>query len=331
MHPLAWLDLDSISFNTRPPTNTARPALHSTPSGNRRKGNRSSGDFGNSNQRRKNMRRRSSNGSTPYGTPTVPTLEDEEEEEVLILLDSPLRRKSVNPPRDSASRRSSLLGDDFSYERDHQQQQHETSSTVDDDELSNLDFEEAESRSARGEPTGTSEYIGFLPTFLKPSSGNTSRPPSTAGSASPRLGPLSVEEDVEAEDAATAGQEDEEEEDGIRRSFEEEDTLSLAESYADGPDVPLPSFILDRATSDEQPTAVVEQQRAPSPTSSPPPNSVASSDTLGSVGEQTPRAEAPPSPVVEVEVEAEGEDEDRRDEKEDAVVAVGSEEAVGAE
>lgn len=320
VHPLAWLDLDTVSFNVRPPSNTARPAFNSTPSG-RRKGGRASGEF--KNNRRTNTRRRSSNGGNgSFGTPPGPPVEDEEEEEVLILLDSPLRRKSI-PHTNPVSRRSSFLGDDFSFE------QHETSSNLDEDELSNLDFDEAESRSARGEPTGTSEYIGFLPTFLKP--GNTSRPPSVAGSASPHLGPLSVVEDLVGEEAAAGEKEEEEEHEsemsdavecgGGDESDRPEDGLQIRVngfSPTIDPDVSLPSFILDTATpdlSEEERTAILPL-RPPSPAPSPPPMSVASSEyssaTLPVNGseERTPRVAPPPSPPVG------GQQEEEQEEKE---------------
>lgn len=224
---------------------------------------------------------------------------------MLILLDSPLRRKSI--PHNPVSRRSSFLGDDFSFEN------HETSSNLDEDEMSNLDFEEAESRSARGEPTGTSEYIGFLPTFLKP--GSTSRPPSVTGSASPHFGPQSVVEDQDGEEAA-AGEEEGEMSDAVEcvGGGENDNPEAGLQIRVNGfsptidPDVSLPSFILDTATldlSEEERTAILPPlHRPPSPAPSPPPMSVASSDyssaTLSVNGseERTPKVAPPPSPLV---------------------------------
>lgn len=129
------------------------------------------------------------------------------------------------PMQASTSRRSStsFLGDDFSIDVQ------DRSAFLDDEELSAYDMDDSDARSTRAQ--SEVEYIGSLPTFLTPGPGsNRSRSPSVAATNSPRL----------------------------RSDFEEEeeeyssdvDRHESGTGTARDPDVSLPSFVLDRATSD---------------------------------------------------------------------------------
>lgn len=160
VHPLAWLDLTTISLTTQSQsqsqsTSTSSSYL-SSPGGGNRKGR--GGRFSTGGNEKEGRRRHNANGrrrSTNSVAPTDFELEDEDDEEVLIVLDSPMRRKL--PPR-PASRRSSYLGDDDALNPEN------SIGNVDDEELStNGDFDDGEN-GERGEPV---DYIGSLPTFLK--------------------------------------------------------------------------------------------------------------------------------------------------------------------
>ncbi|GAA6060328.1 hypothetical protein JCM10212_000425 [Sporobolomyces blumeae] len=132
VHPLAWLDLDSVSFSTRPLNPTRPPMPGSTPSssGRKRSGRNSHGSSSNDHRRRQQGgggggggggsggRRRSSNTPSPYPPPspslhlsgfpmTTATEADEglltggEEDDIVIVLDAPRRKTSGPSRRDS--------------------------------------------------------------------------------------------------------------------------------------------------------------------------------------------------------------------------------------
>lgn len=220
--------------------------------------------------RKSNGRRRSN-----HGFPSPTRFDDEEEEEVLIVLDAPHRRKSL--PRASNSRRSSFLGDEFSFD-------HETSSVLDEDELSNLDDDEA--RSLRGEPTGTSEYCGYLPAYLKASSSTTSRPPSINGSASPRVEPM---QDVE-----------EEQEEDRRFDAEAEREDDTIVDYGRPPQLLL-SPVSPDCVAFSLPPSIDEETAEEIPSPSPPEHSTTSSSesTITRDDDLTPRIASLPSPPAD--------------------------------
>ena len=288
VHPLAYLDLDAVSFNARPSPNV-RPAFVSSPS-MRRKSGRNSGEWKSS---RKSARRRSSNnGWLPTGAP----FEDQSDDDIEILLDAPMRRKSI--PRIS-SRRSSFLGDDFAYDQE-----------LDDDEMSNLDYDDIDSRSLRGE----SGLVGSLPAYLRASTIIVSRPPSISDGASPRLGPTAINED----DLESAEQR------------EEQGAAGLGEHDEEGEE---DSFIIH---SDAPQVLVSPSEEEHADTTPPRSFSSVAHSATSSETDATPRLLSLPSPPVEgtqepVEKEQHQEEEEelREEPREERVEAEGAPEVEG--
>ncbi|GAA5870436.1 hypothetical protein JCM8547_004031 [Rhodosporidiobolus lusitaniae] len=208
VHPLAWVELDSISFSSPRPLNPPRPpAFHGSPSphggggNNRRKGNRNSWGNGNSGfdahpgmgrRRSTTNSRRKSGNPPPYlaAAATPAPVEDDHplnssDDEVVIVLDAPVRR-APRPQRIPASRRSSYLADD-----DAPLDPDGSTSFLDDDELPSIDIDESEPI-AGGIVEGQNDdgeklhagWVGFLPSYLSPG-----RSSSSTSGGSPRWTP----------------------------------------------------------------------------------------------------------------------------------------------
>lgn len=153
LHPLSWLDLDSVTFNTQPPRSRN---LLSSPSGSKRgRGNRMSmaNDFSRKRGSQTTQARRRSTNSHVHDA--RPLGDEESDEDVQIVLDSPIRR----PPR-PLSRHSSIADDDGV--------EPEPFGRLEDDEVSNIDLDESYVPLPEH-----SDYIGFLPPFLNMSQPST--------------------------------------------------------------------------------------------------------------------------------------------------------------
>ncbi|GEM10884.1 hypothetical protein Rt10032_c12g4901 [Rhodotorula toruloides] len=205
VHPLAWLDLDAVSFSSPRPLGPPRsPQFPASPksSNNRRRNSRQS--FQQPTEPNGISRRRSSAKRKPSTSPTLAiplatagSLSDDDDD-VVIVLDAPLRHRPI--PRRSPSRRSSYVGDDEALDQD-------GGSLLDEDEIPSIDIDEGEPI-AGGAVVGESEdglrlhpeYIGFLPSYLSPirfgtspalvANGHASSVPSFVLDVSPTLEPV---------------------------------------------------------------------------------------------------------------------------------------------
>jgi hypothetical protein len=165
IHPLAWLDLNTISLTSS--SSYTRPPFVSSPTARKPRGNRWSVDNhagSNSQRRRQNQgngtqRRRSSNQPQP----DLFEGEEDDDDDILIVLDSPIAKRKIRHP---TGRSLGIIEDEAGEDG-------EPGGMDDDDALSNLDLEEMES-TTEGLHV---DYIGSLPTFLE-----TGRSPSTASS-----------------------------------------------------------------------------------------------------------------------------------------------------
>ncbi|KAK4704110.1 hypothetical protein P7C70_g2106, partial [Phenoliferia sp. Uapishka_3] len=171
VHPLAWLDLDSVTFSTHLPQSQSRSHfLTSPPIGrnNRRNSRNSSGadsaQFNGHRRRSINGRRRSTN-SQSFGTVPPDNLDnhlDEDDDDFVIVLDSPMHKRRPKGP----SRRSSFLQDDEGNFLDQ---------SFDDDDVSNVDLDD----DSESDDREHLDYTGFLPTFLNTPSSPSSNDHST--------------------------------------------------------------------------------------------------------------------------------------------------------
>lgn len=287
VHPLAWLDLDAVSFNTARPLGPPRsPQFSASPklinNNNRRRNSRQLYQPNEANgigRRRSNGKRKTSASPSLTIPPTAQSLsDDDDDDDVVIVLDAPLRHRPV--PRRSPSRRSSYIGDDEALDQD-------GSSLLDEDEIPNIDIDEGEPI-AGGAVVGESEdglrlhpeYIGFLPSYLSPvrfgispalvANGHAGPVPSFVLDVSPTLEPV----EFAAEPADMA-----------------EDSKAKLE-------VPTPH---ERDAPEDAPTPTVKQGHGALPTidASPPLVNGHADKSLASPvesGEPTPRAPFPPSP-----------------------------------
>ncbi|PRQ72041.1 hypothetical protein AAT19DRAFT_9380 [Rhodotorula toruloides] len=285
IHPLAWLDLDAVSFsNPRPLGPPRSPQFLPSPksSNNRRRNSRQSYQPNEPNgigRRRSNGKRKTSAPSPTLAIPpaTADSLSDDDDD-VVIVLDAPLRHRPV--PRRSPSRRSSYVGDDEALDQD-------GSSLLDEDEIPSIDIDEGEPI-AGGAVVGESEdglrlhpeYIGFLPSYLSHipfgtspallANGHASSVPSFVLDVSPTLEPV--------EFAA--------------------DPAKLPEVSTAKLEVPTPE---GRDSPEDAPTPIVKQGHGVLPMidASPPLVNGLSEKSLTSPvesGEPTPRVAFPPSP-----------------------------------
>ncbi|KAM0749577.1 hypothetical protein T439DRAFT_381884 [Meredithblackwellia eburnea MCA 4105] len=176
LHPLAWLDLDTVNF-TVPiphPSKSHFMSSHNNSNGRKNRNNRYStgpevtGGANGGNGRRKpnNQRRRSTNSHAldPADADRLAnggTLGDEDDDDVVIVIDTPIRRRpgAARAP----SRRSSYIQDEDG------QSSLLDASFGEDDDVSNVDLDEMDD-----EERVHLDYTGFLPTFLTthPSSGS---------------------------------------------------------------------------------------------------------------------------------------------------------------
>ncbi|GAA5948249.1 hypothetical protein JCM3765_001334 [Sporobolomyces pararoseus] len=174
LHPLSWLDLDSISFSTRPLNSSisasSRPPLnqsHSSSSNNRKRAGRNShgNGNGNGNGRRQsgnhNGRRKSSNNNplspslhlsvpspTTDSAPSSPNRrsrneeeEDEDEEDVVIVLNSSSRRPVRSPSRRSSYTASTAGGDESVLIGPNGIGGGDASSFIDEDDIPTIEFD----------------------------------------------------------------------------------------------------------------------------------------------------------------------------------------------
>ncbi|GAA5832024.1 hypothetical protein JCM11251_002791 [Rhodosporidiobolus azoricus] len=350
MHQLAWVDLDSVSFgNPRPLSLPAErsPRFNSVNGGggsnggnnrDRRRNNRALWGSNNGGGgydahpgmgRRKSSGGRRKSGNLPSLPPPVPPVEVEgsSDDDVVLVLDAPNRRRSAQrqqPP----SRRSSYLADDDGGPNVYSSPSpagFQLNLPLDDDEVPSIDIDEAEPMLG-GAVMGRSddgarmhpEYIGFLPTFLRPGSSS-----STSG-GSPRCWPESEAELAVPGFSLDAPTPEEEEEDPVTQA---PNCTSELETQKGPTVVPLPnpsssSVIGDGhsvepddeeeptpTAADEEVTAVLPSPASPSlqppvpildlsedkashtsfyPLTAPPVNEVEQDDT--------PRIAPPPSP-----------------------------------
>ncbi|GJN93080.1 hypothetical protein Rhopal_006125-T1 [Rhodotorula paludigena] len=188
IHPLTWLDLDSVSFTNPRPVHPPRAPYPPSPNqGSQRwRNKRNSYGFGDANgngggggRRRLSAGPRRKSSTTPSVAAAPPQEIESEDEEVLIVLDAPVRRPRVHP-RQPPSRRSSYIGEDDAIDP-------EVSSFLDEEEIPSIDIDDSEPL-AGGGVAGESEkgsrlhpeFVGFLPSFLSPG-----RAPSTSTNGSP--------------------------------------------------------------------------------------------------------------------------------------------------
>lgn len=197
-HPLAWLDLDAISFgNSRPLRQTGTSPTQSSPrlAASRRRNGRSSLPAGESSRRRPNggLRRKS---ALNVQAPPAAEAELSDDEEIVIVLDAPLRRRPI--PTVLPSRRSSFMDDD-GIERD-------GNSVYDDEDVPLIDMDDGAEPLAGGLVVGEvgedvhehPAYIGFLPSYLS----GSRVPPPTANPLPTKVGEGTLLEE-EASDAKT--------------------------------------------------------------------------------------------------------------------------------
>ncbi|KAJ8292288.1 hypothetical protein OF846_004596 [Rhodotorula toruloides] len=220
VHPLAWLDLDAVSFSSPRPLGPPRsPQFLPSPksSNNRRRSSRQSYQPNEPNgigRRRSNGKRKTSAPSPTLAIPpaTADSLSDDDDDDVVIVLDAPLRHRPV--PRRSPSRRSSYVGDVEALDQD-------GSSLLDEDEIPSIDIDDGEPI-AGGAVVGESEdglrlhpeYIGFLPSYLShipfgasPAlvpNGHASSVPSFVLDVSPTLDPVEFAHPADSAEDSTA-------------------------------------------------------------------------------------------------------------------------------
>ncbi|GAA5992224.1 hypothetical protein JCM10908_001827 [Rhodotorula pacifica] len=165
-HPLAWLDLDAVSFgNSRPLRQTSPSLAQSSPrlAASRRRNGRASHSAVEANRRRPNPGPRRKSALNVQAPPAAEA-EMSDDEEIVIVLDAPLRRRPV--PRVIPSRRSSFVDDD-GLDRD-------GNSICDDEDVPVIDIDDNAESLAGGIVVGDGEegihehpaYIGFLPAYL---------------------------------------------------------------------------------------------------------------------------------------------------------------------
>ncbi|GAA5927960.1 hypothetical protein JCM1841_005062 [Sporobolomyces salmonicolor] len=278
MHPLAWLDLDSVSFSTRQLTPSRPSNFLTSPNfgGSRKRNGRNShggggGGATDMSRRRSTGANRRKSGNSP--SPPMPAEEEEDDEDVVIVLDAPGRR---NPRQQPLSRRVSYLADDDTLDQD-------GSSFADEEEVPSIDVDEAEpivggsifTLNGGGDMREHPEYIGFLPSFLSPN-----RAASSSFGISPRL-------------------------DATSSSNEDPDVSSAS----------IPSFFLDASPPTEEPESLADHSvtssetlRADEHTGSPslevelPPPLITSGTEPSSVSsdERTPRTGPPSAPTSPV-------------------------------
>ncbi|GAA5976200.1 hypothetical protein JCM5350_001379 [Sporobolomyces pararoseus] len=178
LHPLSWLDLDSISFSTRPLNSStsasSRPPLnqsHSSSSNNRKRAGRNShgNGNGNGNGRRQsgnhNGRRKSSNNNnnplspslhlsvpspTTDSAPSSPNRrsgneederEEEDEEDIVIVLNSSSRRSVRSPSRRSSYAASTVGADESLLSGPNGTGGGDASSFIDEDDIPTIEFD----------------------------------------------------------------------------------------------------------------------------------------------------------------------------------------------
>ncbi|KAI5475314.1 hypothetical protein MNV49_001616 [Pseudohyphozyma bogoriensis] len=152
VHPLTYLDLETVNFATLPAPHPRTNNLQN--GGGRHRGRSPRLSAGDSRRRSNNQMGSNRRRSTHFDAPPP---EEDDDDDVEIVLDSPVRQR---PPR-MPTRSSSLL-DDEGLSADH----HHEGRLLDDDEISNVDLDEdREWRPSREH--SHSSYIGSLPTILK--------------------------------------------------------------------------------------------------------------------------------------------------------------------
>ncbi|GAA5873853.1 hypothetical protein JCM3774_000702 [Rhodotorula dairenensis] len=168
IHPLAWLDLDAVSFgNNRPLRQADAAPSQNSPrlAASRRRNGRSSHPTGETGRRRPTAGQRRKSALNNQGPPAAEA-ELSDDEEVVIVLDAPLRRRPPIP-HIIPSRRSSYVDDD-GLERDG------NSVCGDDDDVPPIDIDDGAEPLAGGIVIGEGDedthehpaYIGFLPAYL---------------------------------------------------------------------------------------------------------------------------------------------------------------------
>ncbi|KAK4052762.1 hypothetical protein OIV83_002049 [Microbotryomycetes sp. JL201] len=278
IHPLSWLDLDTVSFSTRPQASPVKSPPFLNPSHRRRSGRGS-----------RRSRRKSAQGSATQPAPPSMTVlnggednDDDDEEEVLIVLDTPRDRRAsgASSLHEFSSRSPSFVAvqDDY-HEQPSPMQEANESFISDRDELD----DEAEDGPA---------YIGSLPTFLQPPAGRSSRSPSLSN-GSPSHGSARDGIDSSAEDEPPVS---------VRRGMPD---LSLdvsasgvAPHKAVGVSDTVPMFQFDCATPDSAKgiasTPLETIMASPPSSDSSPTGSIESSTTMAN---NTPRPPAASSPT----------------------------------
>ncbi|GAA5900888.1 uncharacterized protein JCM6883_004686 [Sporobolomyces salmoneus] len=175
LHPLSWLDLDSVSFSTRPlnSSSSSRPPLstsNSSTSNNRKqRSGRNSNGISNGNGRRQSGghsgRRKSNNQSNPLSPslhlsvpstsndPISPTTngrhvaeeeeEDEDEEEIVFVLRASSRKPHRSPSRRSSYAASTFGGDEssLSITAGGGNGGEDASSFIDEDDIPTIEFD----------------------------------------------------------------------------------------------------------------------------------------------------------------------------------------------
>lgn len=248
---------------------------------------------GSSGQRRRSSAAFGAGGERSRESPSLSNLsfdfeDEEEDDEVLIVLDSPLRRKSPAFPPSGAGGGG---GEGDELQQQHQHHHHhllvgasgallgaELEGLVDDDEISNLDVDEVEIRSARsgsvkGEWMEDSEveWVGSLPTRLTQGGSTTMTTTTVKVDVTTPTGLEDVSSSapiviLEVDDHPSPSSSDDEEEDHDRLDEEEEEDDDDADEPEQVPPqdtsaVSIPSFILDCATPSPSPGVSTEENR----------------------------------------------------------------------
>ncbi|KAM0786859.1 hypothetical protein ACM66B_002285 [Microbotryomycetes sp. NB124-2] len=296
IHPLSWLDLDSVSFSTRPQTSPVKspPFLNSN---HRRRSGRGS----------RRSRRKSTQGSatttTQHAPPAMTPLDGEdedEEEEVLIVLDAPRdRRASGASSVDELSSRSPsfVATQDYYSPSDQPSPMQERNDSSFASEQDDLDEDSDEGPS----------YIGSLPTFLQPPAGRTSRSSSLSGS-SPRYGSAPDSDSSSPEDSYLV----DEASVSVRRGMPDlsldmalPTSLHHGHSYVNGyeagpvPAAAVPKFQVDCATPDSAvggakvSTPLETIMASPPSSDTSPTGSIESSSTTANNTPKPPAASSP--------------------------------------
>ncbi|KAK4057428.1 hypothetical protein OIO90_001497 [Microbotryomycetes sp. JL221] len=177
IHPLSWLDLDQVSFSTRPQSSpsAAKPPPFLT-SSHRRRSTRGS---------RRSRRKSSQTSLSQHQPPTMTPLnaagdEDDDDEEVLIVLDAPHARRASGSSSAQELSRSPSFGT-IVDEYHSSEQASPLHQSLDDSFVNSNSEQDDTGEEFDDEPN----YIGSLPTFLQAVTGRSSRSPSLSGS-SPR-------------------------------------------------------------------------------------------------------------------------------------------------